>query len=118
MRDIANKCVHVCALSRGLFEEHKRLFSFLLCTSILRKAASGGISDVEWSCLVRGPATTLACHQGAASNSSSHNRPRPQQLQWLPVQAWEGLQALEQCLPQLAGLMHSWQQQADAWQQW
>jgi hypothetical protein len=67
---------------------------------------------------MRGPATTLACHQGAASNSSSHNEPRPQQLQWLQAQAWDGLQALEQCLPQLAGLTGSWQQQAGAWQQW
>lgn len=104
-------------LCRGLFEEHKRLFSFLLCTSILRHKPTDGIPEVEWSCLIRGPATTLACQHGAAANSS-HDRPKPQQLEWLSEQAWAGLQALEQCLPQLQGLVDSWQQQAAAWKQW
>ena len=107
-----------CAVCRGLFEEHKRLFSFLLCTSILRHQPSGGISSTEWSCLIRGPATTLACQQGTASSSSSHDRPKPPQLEWLPEQGWAGLQALEQCLPELQGLTDSWQQQAPAWKQW
>lgn len=103
---------------RGLFEEHKRLFSFLLCTSILRHQSTDGIPEVEWSCLIRGPVTTLACQHGASSSSSSHDKPRPQQLEWLPEQGWTGLQALEQCLPQLQGLADSWQQQAEAWKQW
>jgi dynein heavy chain len=105
--------------SRGLFEQHKRLFSFLLCTSILRHqpTATDGIPETAWSCMIRGPVTALACQQGAAANAS-HSRPKPPQLEWLSEQSWEGLQALEQCLPQLQGLTDSWQQEAAAWKQW
>jgi dynein heavy chain len=103
---------------RGLFEQHKRLFSFLLCTSILRNQTPAGISQTEWSCLIRGPATTLACQQAASNGSSSHEWPKPAQLEWLSEQGWAGLQALEQCLPELQGLTDSWQQQAHAWKQW
>lgn len=39
-------------VSRGLFERHKLVFSFMLCTSILRNA--GNISDAEWTFLLRG----------------------------------------------------------------
>lgn len=39
-------------VSRGLFERHKLVFSFMLCTSIFRNA--GNVSDAEWSFLLRG----------------------------------------------------------------
>ena len=39
-------------VSRGLFEAHKTIFSFLICTSIRRK--EGGISEQEWNYLIRG----------------------------------------------------------------
>ncbi|XP_024516360.1 LOW QUALITY PROTEIN: dynein heavy chain 6, axonemal, partial [Selaginella moellendorffii] len=39
-------------VSRGLFEEHKVTFSFLICTSILRY--EGEISPPEWSFFLRG----------------------------------------------------------------
>lgn len=41
--------VNIC---RGLFEQHKLLYSFLICTSILRKA--GLINELSWSLLLRG----------------------------------------------------------------
>jgi dynein heavy chain len=38
---------------RGLFEEHKLIFSFLMSVQINRKA--GIVSDGLWSVLLRGP---------------------------------------------------------------
>jgi len=43
---------------RGLFEEHKMIFSFLISTSILRDPVSGRITPSEWNFFLRG-ATTL-----------------------------------------------------------
>jgi len=37
---------------RGLFEKHKQIFSFLICTSIMR--AAGDISVPEWNYFLRG----------------------------------------------------------------
>ena len=39
---------------RGLFEEHKIVFSFMLCVDIMRQA--GLISDSEWNFFLRGAA--------------------------------------------------------------
>lgn len=39
-------------ICRGLFESHKKIFSFLICTSIRRQG--GLISPVSWSLLLRG----------------------------------------------------------------
>jgi dynein heavy chain len=100
-------------LCRGLFEEHKLLFSFLLCTSILRHPSANEITYVEWSCLVRGAATA------AASGTGSHKpRPKPDAAYWLPQEAWQGLLLLEQLVPQLKGLGDSIQQDTRAWKEW
>ncbi|XP_073976967.1 dynein heavy chain at 16F isoform X2 [Rhodnius prolixus] len=40
-------------VSRSLFEKHKLVFSFLLCTSILRHAKE--ILEAEWNFLINGP---------------------------------------------------------------
>ncbi|KAG5888365.1 hypothetical protein JTB14_033502 [Gonioctena quinquepunctata] len=40
-------------ISRGLFERHKLVFSFMLCVSIFQQ--NGTISDGQWSFLLRGP---------------------------------------------------------------
>ena len=39
---------------RGLFEQHKLVFSFMLCVDIMRQA--GEISDAEWNFFLRGAA--------------------------------------------------------------
>jgi dynein heavy chain len=39
-------------VSCGLFESHKKIFSFLICTAIKRQ--SKAISDIGWSLLLRG----------------------------------------------------------------
>lgn len=40
-------------VSRGLFEKHKLIFSFMLCVDILKQA--GEITDAQWNFLLRGP---------------------------------------------------------------
>ena len=40
-------------VSRGLFERHKLVFSFMLCANIFKQA--GDISDQQWNFLLRGP---------------------------------------------------------------
>lgn len=40
-------------ISRGLFEHHKLIFSFMLCVNIMLKANE--ISEAAWSFLIRGP---------------------------------------------------------------
>lgn len=41
-------------IQRGLFEEHKLLFVFLMCVAIFRHPSSREISDDEWNFLLRG----------------------------------------------------------------
>ena len=47
--------ITLCILfDRGLFEQHKLVFSFMLCVDIMRQ--SGDISDAEWNFFLRGAA--------------------------------------------------------------
>ena len=41
-----------CIFLRGLFEQHKLVFSFMLCVDIMRQAEE--ISDTEWNFFLRG----------------------------------------------------------------
>nr|CAD7588833.1 unnamed protein product [Timema genevievae] len=43
-------------VSRGLFERHKLVFSFMVCANILKH--SGDIKEAQWNFLLRGPITT------------------------------------------------------------
>ena len=45
---------HLLFLCRGLFEQHKLVFSFMLCVDIMRQA--GDIPDAEWNFFLRGAA--------------------------------------------------------------
>jgi len=40
-------------VSRGLFQRHKLVFSFMLCASIFKQ--SGVISESQWNFLLHGP---------------------------------------------------------------
>ncbi|XP_029289697.1 LOW QUALITY PROTEIN: dynein heavy chain 6, axonemal [Cottoperca gobio] len=42
-------------VSRGLFEKHKLIYSFMLCIEIMRQR--GEISDTEWQHFLKGPAS-------------------------------------------------------------
>lgn len=45
-------------VSRGLFERHKLVYSFMLCVDILKQAKK--ITEEEWTYLIRGPGGTHA----------------------------------------------------------
>lgn len=42
-------------VSRGLFEQHKLIYSFMLCVEVMKQR--GEISDAEWQYFVRGAAS-------------------------------------------------------------
>jgi hypothetical protein len=95
------------ACCRGLFEEHKLLFSFLLCTSILRHPSSGLITEAEWSFLTRGAPSAAAAAGGG-----------PQPPAWLPDGAWGKLKALEVAVPLFKGITESLQKHEAGWKAW
>lgn len=41
-------------VSRGLFEQHKLIYSFMLCVEIMRQ--QGNLTDAEWNFFLRGSA--------------------------------------------------------------
>ncbi|XP_057658316.1 dynein axonemal heavy chain 6 isoform X1 [Diorhabda carinulata] len=43
-------------ISRGLFERHKLVYSFMLCVAVLQQ--NGIVSDAQWNFLLRGPVGT------------------------------------------------------------
>lgn len=47
-------------VSRGLFERHKLVFSFMLCTSIFKQA--GIINERQWNFLLRRPSVGMVSH--------------------------------------------------------
>ena len=71
--------MNVC---RGLFEAHKKIFSFLIITSINRK--NGIISETEWNLFIRGPPQN-------ALGASTQPNPHPQLLS---NHSWDVLQYL------------------------
>ncbi|KAJ7549736.1 hypothetical protein O6H91_07G065700 [Diphasiastrum complanatum] len=71
-------------VSRGLFEEHKVTFSFLMCTSILRH--SGEIREAEWNMFLRGAA-------GMIAPECKLPNPAPD---WISEQVWHNLCAIEE----------------------
>lgn len=100
-------------VSRGLFEEHKLLYSFLLCTSILRHDSAGPqISPAEWSFLLRGAVG------GVAPPHAGGPKPNPAP-HWIAPAAWHNVLGLEECLPQpFAGLSESIAACAPEWEAW
>ena len=90
---------------RGLFERHKLIFSFLICTSILRQ--ENKIAVLEWTYLLRGNPQRIA---GGPKN------PDPSYIK--PIM-WEALQGLEAMLPDtFGGLAEGLAGSAKAWRQW
>jgi dynein heavy chain len=89
---------------RGLFEEHKLIFSFLICVQIMRNA--GEIEDMEWSLLLRGA--------GMVANEAPNPMP-----DLLSEPAWNLLAALEEGLPeQFTGLCEDVSSRLDDWRGW
>ena len=74
-------------VSKGLFEEHKKLFAFLLCCNIM--LGDDLIQADEWDYFVKGGSG------GLISNSN----PKPAPLNWLSDQQWRALEDLEKKVP-------------------
>jgi dynein heavy chain len=76
-------------ICRGLFESHKKIYSFLICTAIRRENKI--ISFAEWNYLVRGTTKT-----SAVAN------PDPA---FLSLAGWDFLSFAEESVPELKGLV-------------
>ncbi|XP_078448652.1 dynein axonemal heavy chain 6 [Lampetra planeri] len=77
-------------ISRGLFEKHKLIFSFMLCIEILRQ--HGHVSDAEWNLFLRGAA------------GMDKERPTKPEIGWLAESTWNLCCDLEDHLPCFKGL--------------
>ncbi|XP_059176449.1 dynein axonemal heavy chain 6-like [Physella acuta] len=64
-------------VARGLFEKHKLVFSFLLCSEIMK--TEGMITPLEWNFFLRGPLGGLDKQQ----------TPKPDRTDWLPLTTWK-----------------------------
>lgn len=58
------------SICRGLFEQHKLIYSFLICTSIKRKAHE--INEIAWNYLLRGPSLINKSEQPLKPEGSGH----------------------------------------------
>ena len=76
-------------ISRGLFERHKLMFSFLLCVQLQREA--GHISTDKWNYFLRGAA------------AGDRERPPKPEHEWLKLELWERIVDLEEAFPDTFG---------------
>jgi len=104
-------------VSRGLFEEHKALFSFLLASSIARHPSAGEILEAEWAFFLRGAPAVAVAGAGGAAAAGGVTRPG-----WLPEGGWKALVHLECAAAPGAfrGLLESVARSSDAaaWRAW
>ncbi|XP_066430423.1 dynein axonemal heavy chain 6 isoform X2 [Eleutherodactylus coqui] len=77
-------------VSRGLFEQHKLIYSFMLCIEIMRQ--KGEITDSEWNFFLRGAA------------GLDKERPSKPDVPWLYDVLWNSCCDLEEILPCFKGL--------------
>ncbi|XP_065911794.1 dynein axonemal heavy chain 6-like [Dysidea avara] len=77
-------------VARGLFEQHKLMFSFMLCCDIMRQ--SGEISNAEWNYFLRGAA------------GMDKERPEKPDIPWLTQSLWNNCCDLQELLPCFNGI--------------
>ncbi|XP_067106416.1 dynein axonemal heavy chain 6 [Osmerus mordax] len=77
-------------VSRGLFEQHKTIYSFMLCVDIMRQR--GDVSDAEWQHFLRG--------------APPIDKPSPAKpsVPWLSDFTWQACCELEDTLPVFRGI--------------
>ncbi|XP_071580099.1 dynein axonemal heavy chain 2 [Temnothorax nylanderi] len=88
---------------RGLFEQHKLLFSFHMCVKILD--AQGKIIPGEYAFLLRGGIVL--------DRENQPDKPVP----WLPDETWDNITELDK-LPGFHGLVSSFEQLSRDWHNW
>eukprot|EP00071_Canis_lupus_P026518 XP_022260075.1 dynein heavy chain 6, axonemal [Canis lupus familiaris] len=77
-------------VSRGLFEQHKLIYSFLLCVEIMRQQES--LTDAEWNFFLRGSA------------GLEKERPPKPEVPWLHTAMWFACCDLEETFSVFKGL--------------
>lgn len=75
-------------VSRGLFEEHKMIFAFMICAGILKE--KGDILMSEWNFFLRG---------GNLLKGETFTKPN---LKWMSDTIWQGIVEVSTCIPQFA----------------
>uniref|UniRef100_A0A8C8Z9L8 Dynein axonemal heavy chain 6 n=1 Tax=Prolemur simus TaxID=1328070 RepID=A0A8C8Z9L8_PROSS len=80
-------------ISRGLFEQHKLIYSFMLCVEIMRQ--QGSLTDAEWNFFLRGSA------------GLEKERPPKPEAPWLLTPMWFACCDLEELFPVFKGLTYS-----------
>lgn len=88
---------------RGLFETHKLLFAFNMCTKILD--AQGKISQVEYGFLLRGGIVL--------DREAQPDKP----VAWLPDETWDNVTELDN-VPGFRGFVSSFEQFPRDWHLW
>ena len=90
---------------RGLFERHRLIYSFLICTSVMRNA--GKIAFDAWNFLLRGAGAMTV---GAGPNPDDS---------WITAGGWDLLNALETLVPnEFTGFVEDFQRNIAEWQEW
>ncbi|KAH0628434.1 hypothetical protein JD844_009589 [Phrynosoma platyrhinos] len=77
-------------VSRGLFEQHKLIYSFMLCIEIMRQKEE--LTDDEWNFFLRGAA------------GLDKSRPPKPEIPWLEENTWFMCCDLEEVLPCFEGI--------------
>uniref|UniRef100_A0A286XH43 Dynein axonemal heavy chain 6 n=1 Tax=Cavia porcellus TaxID=10141 RepID=A0A286XH43_CAVPO len=72
-------------ISRGLFEQHKLIYSFMLCVEIMRQ--QGSLTEAEWNFFLRGSA------------GMEKERPPKPEAPWLSTAMWFACCDLEESFP-------------------
>ncbi|KAM5227834.1 dynein axonemal heavy chain 6 [Ctenodactylus gundi] len=80
-------------ISRGLFEQHKLIYSFMLCVEIMRQ--QGSLTEAEWNFFLRG------------SSGMEKERPPKPEAPWLPTAMWLACCDLEESFPVFRKLTHN-----------
>ncbi|KAL0028415.1 hypothetical protein WJX77_005025 [Trebouxia sp. C0004] len=93
-------------VQRGLFEQHKLLFSFMLATATAR--AAGQVTQAEWNFFLRG---------GPGLDSAVSDRASPS---WLPSSQWGQIMQLAGAVCPLEGVADSMclPEESIDWQEW
>ena len=84
---------------RGLFESHKKIYSFLICTAIRRE--NKVISLAEWNYLVRGTTKTATS-------------PNPDTALFSPA-GWDFFNYVEESFPELKGISSNLKNNLPKW---